>query len=113
MSTRSVAVLLGLALSLACSAPKVRQSTPAGPSAVHELWQERTDLAALDLFHGAGGPELAPDARGRFHFLSQDTTGASRGYSVRDEQDREWDVKIGIEAQPESAPGQLGLQNVE
>jgi hypothetical protein len=66
-----------------------------------ELWVEPRDLESRDLFHGAGGPALAPDPSTRFQLVNVDDSGFSPGYDVRDPQGTAWNVKLGIEAQPE------------
>lgn len=68
---------------------------------VAQLWAEPSNLAARDLFYGAGGKELAPDASTPYELVAVDTTGFSAGYDVRDRQGTAWSVKLGIEAQPE------------
>jgi hypothetical protein len=100
-------VLLGLGASAAC-APALRypEKSPSPPP-LRELWQEPRDLAKRDLFHGVGGPKRAPNPDARYEFREEDTTGASGGYTVRDDSDREWDVKLGIEAQPELVVSRL------
>jgi hypothetical protein len=89
-----------LAATVAC-APVLR-STAAAPQTVDlaELWQEPADLDARDLFYGAGGPDGAPPADAVWQYKSADTTGFSRGYDVVGD-GREWDVKVGPEAQTE------------
>ena len=66
-----------------------------------ELWVEPRDLESRDLFHGAGGPALAPDPSTRFELVTVDDSGFSPGYEIRDPQGTAWNVKLGIEAQPE------------
>lgn len=68
---------------------------------VARLWQDPVDLAARDLFYGAGGGSLAPDASTPFTFIAEDTSGYSPGYDVRGPDGLEWSVKLGPEAQPE------------
>ena len=74
---------------------------------VARLWQEPTDLANRDLFHGPGGAELKPDASATFTFVAADRTGYSPGYDVRDAKGMEWSVKLGPEAQPEVAVSRI------
>lgn len=94
-------LLLGLSAWTAC-APTLRYpAKTTAPPPVHELWQEPRDLVKRDLFHGVGGRELVPNPRGRYEFESEDTKGASPGYKVHDDQGMKWDVKLGIEVQPE------------
>jgi hypothetical protein len=74
--------------------------SPDSKSELSLLWVEPQDIERRDLYFGAGGQTLRPDA-GPFKFVEEDTTGASPGYDVLDQQGREWSVKLGIEAQPE------------
>src|SRR5688500_17180378 len=94
-------VLLAAAFCAAC-APNLKYpaKTAAAPP-VHQLWQEPEDLSRRDLFYGVGGRQGAPNPRGRYKYQSEDTTGASPGYNVRDDNDVSWDIKLGEEAQPE------------
>ena len=95
------AILVTLA-AVACS-PNVRvaRTTPPPQDKLTELWQLPEDLATRDLFHGAGGAEVAPAVGATYTWVSTDTTGYSPGYDVRDPDGRTWAVKLGVEAQPE------------
>jgi hypothetical protein len=101
-STSLLLLLVGVALAFGCAAPALRSllSGAASPP-IHELWQPPVDVATRDLFNGAGGAELAPGPNSRFEFVEEDTTGASPGYTARDENGTEWDIKLGQEVQPE------------
>jgi hypothetical protein len=68
---------------------------------VRQLWVDPGDLASRDLFHGPGGPALAPNPSSRYEVIAVDNKGYSPGYDVRDPQGTEWSAKLGIEAQPE------------
>ena len=107
MTRRLSPVLLGLGLATACAAPMLRApSTSVAAPPTHELWQA-IDQSSLDLFYGVGGAELAPKPNTRFKFIEEDRTGASPGYTVRDEEGHEWDVKLGVEVQPEIVVSRL------
>jgi len=108
LTARSTSLLLlGLVSVSACVSPILRSpSTTAAPPPVQELWQPR-DVASLDLFHGAGGPDLAPKPHTRFKFVKEDTKGASPGYTVVDAEGTEWDVKLAKEVQPEIVVSRL------
>ena len=85
----------------ACSRPLQRvQVVPGEPPSISELWQEPVDIEQRDLFHGAGGAELAP-ADTTFRFVAKDTSGWSPGFDVVDGKGVEWSVKLGPEAQSE------------
>ena len=79
---------------------------PAAPPMV-ELWDEAVQVEARDLFHGPGGRGLELPPMPHVKFVARDTSGASPGYDVRDTQGREWDVKLGPEAQIEVVVSRL------
>jgi hypothetical protein len=102
--------LLALVLAAFHGCAPVMRSTvehPLTPDQMAELWVEPDDVAARDLFHGPGGPELQPREGSTFAFDELDTTGFSRGYDVEDEEGREWSVKLGPEAQSEVVASRL------
>jgi hypothetical protein len=68
---------------------------------MEELWVEPQDISQRDLFFGAGGPRLEPDPKGRFEVIEVKTSGTQPGYDVKDEQGREWSVKLGPESRVE------------
>jgi hypothetical protein len=92
----------GLVLTAEGCARSVRTTpaVPGAPANIAELWQEPADLAERDLFHGSGGPELAP-VDTTFQFVARDTSGWSPGFDVKDGNRVEWSVKLGLEAQSE------------
>jgi hypothetical protein len=98
----NVAASVLLAAAVAC-APALRSASAHAPTDVEiaQLWQEPADLEARDLFYGPGGAAGAPDPGLAWRFKSTDTTGFSRGYDVVGADGREWDVKVGLEAQTE------------
>lgn len=77
------------------------------PADVEQLWTDPADLESRDLFNGPGGTKSAPNPSARYEFLELDDTGFSAGYVVRDDQGTEWNVKLGIEAQPEVVASRL------
>jgi hypothetical protein len=95
-------ILVTLAMVIACS-PRVRvaNTTPPPAEKLAELWQGPDDIMTRDLFHGAGGADVAPAAGATYTWVATDTTGYSPGYEVRSADGRTWDVKLGIEAQTE------------
>jgi hypothetical protein len=101
-------MLICSVLFAACATPALRYpAKTAAPPPVRELWQEPRDLQKRDLFYGVGGRDLTPNPRARYEYKAEDTRGASRGYTVRDSQNRKWDVKLGEEAQPEVVVSRL------
>ena len=67
------------------------------------LWNEPTDIGSLDLFYGSGGGEGAPDLSGKFTYVGDDKKGTQKKIYVKDDKDRDWTVKFGSEARPETA----------
>ena len=67
------------------------------------IWQDRGDMASLDLTYGAGGRAHAPDPAGTFTFLREDPLNTSPKFEVTDGQGVEWKVKLGQEPQSETA----------
>jgi hypothetical protein len=55
------------------------------------------------LFYGAGGPEGAPDTTATFTYVRRSTSGTQKKIIVQDVYGREWTVKFGPEARPETA----------
>jgi hypothetical protein len=66
-----------------------------------ELWEQPADIASRDLFHGPGGPAIAPHEGETFTWVATDESGFSPGFDVRGSDGREWSVKLGPEAQTE------------
>lgn len=67
------------------------------------LWNDPGSIESLDLFYGPGGREGAPDVNGKFTFVSADTGGTQKKVDVKDDKGRDWTVKFGPEARPETA----------
>jgi hypothetical protein len=105
------AVSVAALLAVDCAKlPRKMRSTATGPltaAQMAELWVEPADIASRDLFHGPGGPSLAPAPGSRFEFLSKDTKGWSWGWDVKDASGMEWSVKYGPEAHSEVVASRL------
>jgi hypothetical protein len=99
----SAAVIAVVTLMTGCVVGGAIKPTLEHPSEtdIARLWQEPTDVATRDLFHGAGGASLAPDPARPFEFVREDSGGYSAGYDVRDANGLEWSVKLGPESQTE------------
>jgi len=69
------------------------------------LWQDRGDIAALDLLDGPGGKEHQPS--GKFKFIDEDMNGTSPKFNVVDDQGVRWRVKLGQEVKSETAATRL------
>jgi len=67
------------------------------------LWRPPADIECLDLFYGAGGRKGAPDPSMPFTYVRRQKSGTQKKIVVRDVHDREWTVKFGPEARPETA----------
>jgi hypothetical protein len=67
------------------------------------LWQPPADIESLDLFYGAGGREGAPDPSMPFKYVRRSKSGTQKKIIVEDNSGREWTVKFGPEARPETA----------
>ncbi len=98
-TSTSLCSLLVVAV-VAFPAPSPAQSA-ATPHAV--IWRDPGAMASLDLFYGAGGKELAPDARGRFTFVKEDMQATSPKFDVVDGHGVRWKVKLGEEPGSETA----------
>src|SRR5438128_1487000 len=70
------------------------------------LWQQPTDVSSRDLFLGQGGEAMKPDLS-KVTFVADETVSHSTKYRVRDGAGNEWVVKLGEEAQSETAAVRL------
>lgn len=71
------------------------------------LWRDPGDIASLDLLYGPGGKSHAPAASAKYKFLKEDLNGTSTKFYVEDGEGVRWLVKVGKEAQPETAATRL------
>lgn len=69
---------------------------PPGGDLLAELWIEPE--AGRDLFYGIGGRRLMPDLTTLFKIVDVDDRGFSRGYTVIDARNHEWNAKLPPEA---------------
>jgi|SRR5579863_732381 len=76
-----------------------------GESTEAILWHDPTDIAARNLFYGAGGRKHQPHSK--FAFLKEDLNGTNPKYVVRDQDGVKWKVKLGAEARPETVASRL------
>lgn len=67
------------------------------------IWRDPGRMASLNLLYGAGGKRHAPDAKGTFTFLKEDTQATSPKFDITDQQGIQWKVKLGGEPQSETA----------
>ena len=101
---RTVVALAALVLLLAPAAA-AQEKKKALPRGTPVLWRDR-DVSRLDLAAGPGGAAMRPATR-RLRFLEEEKGGYSKKYRVRDARGRVWVVKIGKEAQAETAATRL------
>ena len=97
MNSRTLAALLAFAIS---SFPA---SGVAPPGA--EIWRNPGDITSRDLYYGPGGKKHAPG--GGFFFVKEDLEGSSPKFTIKDKNGVQWKVKLGPEAQPETAATRL------
>jgi hypothetical protein len=93
-------------LAAACGRP-IQSTLPGTPSPeqVAELWVR--PQPGRDLFWGVGGRRLAPDPAARYTVIEIKRSGFSRGYTLKDPQDREWSAKFPPEAPTEVAASRV------
>ena len=102
--------LIGMALLLSASI-QGQQSKKSHPKPIPNdakpvLSREPTDIASRDLFLGPGGEAMKPDLS-KVTFIADETRSYSKKYRVRDGAGNEWVVKLGTEAQSETAATRL------
>lgn len=100
-----VCVLTGLAIPSSVIAQK-RYIEPGTTGEItrdtmSELWNYPKDIPSENLFYGPGGEEHQP--RGPFTFEREDMAGTNPKFDVRDAAGVKWKIKLGAEAQPETA----------
>jgi hypothetical protein len=70
------------------------------------LWRDPGDIASLDLTEVAGWEEMKPDPA-NLTYVTDEQTGYSVKYRVKDGEGKTWVVKVGNEARPETAAVRL------
>jgi hypothetical protein len=101
----AVLFVLGLVSPAIAASGKSDKNKPT-PTGTPVLWREPDDISALDLLNGPGGEASKPDLSS-VTFVEVVIGGYSTKYRVRDGAGREWVVKVGKEAQPETAATRL------
>jgi len=69
------------------------------------LWQDPVDLSSRNLILGVGGADHQP--RKPFRFVKEDLRGSNPKYTIVDGDGIKWKLKLGEEAQPETAASRL------
>ena len=107
---RPALILIGMAMLLTSTIQgqksKKSHPKPIPNDAKPVLWHEPTDIASRDLFLGSGGEAMKPDLS-KVTFVADETRSYSKKYRVRDGAGNEWVVKVGPEAQSETAATRL------
>jgi hypothetical protein len=81
------------------------QKAPPRRVPVSALWQDRGDIASLDLVNGAGGKKRQP--AGKFTFVKEDKQGSNPKFEVIDQRGVHWKAKLGEETKSETAATRL------
>ena len=80
-------------------------ASPAGARAYigrEIMWTKPVNIKSRDLFYGIGGRKGAPDPSTAFTFVKHSESGTQKKVTVKDARGREWTVKFGSEARPET-----------
>ena len=91
-----------------CAIPALLLAIPVfaqEPGGTGVIWQDRGDVAALDLVGGPGGKDHEPG--NTFTFIEESSGGTSPKFEVLDEHGIRWKVKLGEEAKSETAATRL------
>jgi len=75
------------------------------PAGTPVIWEDRGSPAGKDLYYGRGSEERSPKAP--FTFIEEDSSGSNPKFDVTDVNGIKWKVKLGSEAQPETAVSRL------
>src|SRR5437868_2848299 len=104
MTTNKLAVLM---LLVASSVPAVCQglSKQDTGGTLPILWSEPSDIRSRNLSYGAGGSEDKPQPP--LKFVKEDMQGTNPKFTAEDRNGVKWTVKMGVEAQPETAAAHL------
>jgi hypothetical protein len=104
--TFSIIFTFSTLFTLSLSPQALAKKKEAKPKGTPVLWREPANIESRDLYLGPGGQQMRPDLR-RISFIKEEKGGYSTKYRVRDGAGREWVVKVGKEAQPETAATRL------
>jgi hypothetical protein len=80
--------------------PTGTKAKPTSPPPAPVLWEDRWNIASLDMIGGAGGRELAP--KPPFTFVEENLKGSNPKIKVTDASGVEWSVKWGTEVNAET-----------
>jgi hypothetical protein len=82
------------------AAPLLAGGAPLVRLGEYVLWHDPGAVETLDFRYGIGGPETAP--KPPFTFVEEDETGSTPKVRVRDAEGRQWVIKFGEEASPDT-----------
>src|SRR5579872_3689087 len=99
LRTFTALVLLSVA-TLADEPQRPYSEVPAIRDGKVVLWHDPGAVEQKDLQYCSGGPETAP--KPPFTFIKEDTGGTNPKVLVRDDAGRQWAIKFGEEASPDS-----------
>ncbi|MBC7930993.1 MAG: hypothetical protein H7Z38_10570 [Rubrivivax sp.] len=110
VKSRALVALVAAAIIFALASPafavqKKSKKKKVVPRGTPVLWRAH-NVESLDLLAGPGGKGMRPVLR-NLRFLKEEKGGWSKKYRVRDASGREWVVKLGREAQSETAAVRL------
>ena len=105
VSARTGGLVVASFIALNCGRPVInnRPATPEAPprAPLTELWNEPRDLERRNLLVGSAPTDQAPSKDVEYKVVKLDRSGYSDGYDVVGPDGREWDIKVGKEAQTE------------
>jgi hypothetical protein len=102
----SVLVSLAIVATLAVEAfPNTQSKKQKKSKSAAVLWKDPGNIRGRDLYYGPGSRELAPAPP--FRFIKEVKEGSNPKFDVEDARGVKWRVKLGPEAQPETASGRL------
>ena len=97
---------LVVALMVLLTFPLIAQEKgSAANSGTPVLWRDPGNVATRDLTYGPGAADLAPAPP--FTFVEEDKEGVSPKFKVKDARGVNWNVKLGVESQAETAATRL------
>jgi len=103
IAPRILTPLLLTALSIGLlAAPKKASKEGSGPAI---LWEDPVDISTRNMTYGPGGPDHQP--KGPFKFDKEDLNGTNPKYVVTGADGVKWKLKLGEEAQPETAASRI------
>ena len=81
------------------------QNGVAAKEPIDELWRDPGDVRSRNLYYGSGGKQHEP--RGTFTFVEEDLDGTNPKFVAKDHDGVKWKIKMGTEAQPETAAARI------